>query len=548
MNFLEAATLVRGEPPVQQLPFLLAMSGTPETLELYVRAHAIRRGHDARLRTLPFNTLPQTLLSPPQPAEREVFLLLPWDLTPELDWRSGLPAERPVLASLRRAAAQRCERLAARPNAAVLYVPAPVPPVLGIPREDRHLEHLLMAIAGDAGADCLDGGLFSLAAYLAHGTPFGGNALSAVAEAVVAAALDRPAAAKKVLITDLDNTLWAGIVGEDGVEGVSAAPQGVGYRHFVYQSLLAGLQRRGVLLAAVSRNDPDLARGPLEKGGMALGPEQFVAISANYHSKSGQIAALAESLDLGRDALVFVDDNPVEIEEVQDALPEVTCLPFPSSDEHLPGFLTRLNELFPGAVVTAEDRDRTAMYRRRLAGMVPKDLAGADVTEFLRDLQMRLRIHDRTTGDRERAVQLINKTNQFNLNGRRWSDAEIADALAQGGRLYTAELADRHGSHGEILACLVTATGVVPALVMSCRVLQRRVEQGFLAWLMSRYAEGAGELRLLFEPTQRNTPLRLFLRELSLLEDADRATAGELVLGSDQVPQEALALFQIETG
>jgi FkbH-like protein len=150
------------------------------------------------------------------------------------------------------------------------------------------------------------------------------------------------------------------------------------------------------------------------------------------------------------------------------------------------------------------------MYRRRLAGMAPSDLGGSDLTSFLQDLEMRLEVVERTRGDRARAVQLINKTNQFNLNGRRVTDAEIEQVLSTGGRLFTATLRDRNGSHGEILACVVTPEGVIRSLVMSCRVLQRRVEFAFLAWL----AEQQIPVKLLeFEATQRNEPFRNFLRQ-----------------------------------
>jgi FkbH-like protein len=150
------------------------------------------------------------------------------------------------------------------------------------------------------------------------------------------------------------------------------------------------------------------------------------------------------------------------------------------------------------------------MYRRRLAGMVPRDVKGADLTEFLRDLGMRLTIHDRSTGEWARAVQLINKTNQFNLNGRRVTDEQVGDTLAAGGRLYTASLEDRHGHHGEILACLISADGVVESLVMSCRVFQRRVEHAFMVWLAARPEP---PVRFAYAETGRNGPLRGFLED-----------------------------------
>jgi FkbH-like protein len=200
----------------------------------------------------------------------------------------------------------------------------------------------------------------------------------------------------------------------------------------------------------------------------------------------------------------------IEIEEVSTALPDVRTLVFPTNDDSLPALLADLSSLFRRSVVTAEDSDRTAMYRRRLETMVPVDVAGADVTAFLRGLQMSLAIHDRSHGDRARAVQLINKTNQFNINGRRVDDHEVGAILADGGRLYTCTLSDRTGSHGEILSCLIDGNGTIRSLVMSCRVFQRRVEYAFFAWLAG---QGIAPKSLEFARTPRNEPATRFLED-----------------------------------
>jgi FkbH-like protein len=241
-------------------------------------------------------------------------------------------------------------------------------------------------------------------------------------------------------------------------------------------------------------------------------------VLAGYGAKSAQISHLARSLNLGLESFVFVDDNPVELAEVATALPQVTIRTFPDRDEGIPALFQELAADFRRDVITAEDRNRTEMYRRRFESIAPIELAGADLTAFLRELSMTLTIHDRSSGDRTRAVQLINKTNQFNLNGRRVEDADIASILAGGGRLYGASLADRTGSHGEILSCLVDSRGVMRAFVMSCRVFQRRVEHAFLAWLCAQ----AGAPTLLdYAETPRNEPFRIFLRDAAFTVSGD---------------------------
>lgn len=510
MNFLEAKRILTGFSGGPELPVLLALSGTGEPMELYLRAAAASRGSSLRLRLLPFNTLQQALLVPPVSGEHEVFLLLPWDLVPELDWRSGLPADR---LDPTRALAQAdtvLGRIATRPGAGLLYLPAPFPPGLADGPTHDAMASALLARAAQAGATILAPEDFSLGSYFASGLPVAARSLGSVAARVVDLALTPRPEPAKLLITDLDNTLWHGVIAEDGLDGVHWGAEGAGYRHFVYQTLLRRLKGEGVLLAAVSRNSPEVALGPLRTGRMTLREDDFVGIVASYHPKSAQIRELARQLNLGFNAVVFVDDNPVELQEVSQQLPEVQCVAFPKQDDLLPATLADLNRRFGRRELTAEDRGRTELYRRRLEGMVPQAAEGADLYGFLRELRMRLILQDRSNGDRTRAVQLINKTNQFNANGRRVTDDEVAAVLAAGGRLLTATLEDRTGSHGEILAALITAEGCITAFVLSCRVFQRKVEQAFSAWLAEQPSPPAS---VSYAPTERNEPFQMYLKD-----------------------------------
>src|SRR5207244_4359993 len=140
------------------------------------------------------------------------------------------------------------------------------------------------------------------------------------------------------------------------------------------------------------------------------------------------------------------------------------------------------------------------------------ELSGADLHAFLRDLRMTLIVSDRTRGDRTRVLQLINKTNQFNLNGRRLTDDDVAAILGRGGRLLGLTLDDRTGTHGEILACLMDGDATIVALVMSCRVFQRRVEYAFLAWLAGL---ADAPRAMAYAPTPRNGPFTTFLEEVT---------------------------------
>jgi FkbH-like protein len=544
VNFLQAHAIVKAFAGGPVMSLLVGMSGTAEPLSVFLSAAAAQRGYDAELRFLPFNTLQQAVHEPRTLGEHECFVLMPWDLVPELDWRTGLSRTELQEPELQARAHDVLRRLAER-GARVVYVPAPCPPLWLEPSRNASLSRWLIGAALQARAIVADESVFSLRSYLASGLPIDNSQIGAVASLIVSAitdtigSTDSPAA--KVLVTDLDNTLWSGIIGDDGVEGIAYRPEGKGYRHFIYQTALRRLRESGVLLAVVSKNDEQPALAPFAIGDMVLDRSDFVAFYASWNAKSAQIRALAEQLNLGLDAFVFVDDNPVELAEVERELPGVHRLLFPSSDKALPTLLAELTRLFARTTVTDEDRERTALYQRRLQSAVPSAASGGDVYGFLSDLDMTLAIRDRSTGDRTRAIQLINKTNQFNLNGRRLDENEVSAQLAAGSRLLTATLSDRTGSHGEVLAALIDNSGCITSMVMSCRVFQRRVEFAFLAWIVAR----ASLVRSAdYVETDRNAPVGRFVSELG----AENAEGGMLRIDADAIASRFardVALFTI---
>ena len=518
MDFLEAHKTLSSFKGGERLPFLMALSGAAPQLNLFLRAAAAKCNRAAFPGTLPFGTLAQALHSPPRADEPEVFLLLPWDFVPESDWRTGVPlsSATPTQAFVR--ADEVAAQLHNRPHARHFYIPAPTPPLFSHPGQDAALARHILALAGTIGATLIPAEAFSLGGYLISGCPISGAWMGRIADQIVESLLHPSDEPRKVLVTDLDNTLWRGVVSEDGFDGICCSPEGAGFRHFLYQTLLRKLQNDGVLIAAVSRNDPSTALAAIRLGEMVLSESDFVCVLASYHSKSSQIRQISQRLNLDPGSFVFVDDNIVELAEVSAQLPQVTCLSFPEHDDGLPELFSQLSRLFCKANLTIEDRERTELYRRRLAGLTPSELQGADLTDFLSGLRMRLTIHDRTEADRTRAVQLINKTNQFNLNGRRLNNDDLEAALRNGARIYTASLDDRTGSHGEIISCLLMADGTIVSWVMSCRVFQRRVEHAFLGWLA---AHENPPKRLRFSATERNLPFQQFLQEPAFDTNAD---------------------------
>lgn len=509
MNFLQASKIVSDFTAGPPLHIRFTASGNVDPLVLYVRAAAAERGWFAHVTTMPFGTLMQSLMTQPQQGDHEVILLMPWDLVPECDWRSGIPltvSPPDILVQRAHITADLIKQRLSR----LIFLSAPLPPLYTDPVACDSLGAGITQLAVGLGATFLDPAYFALGSFLASGVPISGSYMANVAQAVVDLSIDTNEGKYKILVTDLDNVLWAGLVAEDGPDNIQCGPDGLGYRHFLYQGLLAKLNSSGVLLAAVSRNDLDIATVPFASGRTLLTSSNFIKVLASYGPKSAHINKLAEDLNLGLDAFVFVDDNVVELAEVSTALPQVKCLQFPPHDDSLPEFFRELVRLFTKRYITNEDKQRTEMYRRRLTNFSPSitKAEGADLTSFLSELQMVLTIYNRGSVDCQRAIQLINKTNQFNLNGIRITTDIVKRVLDAGGHLYTAVLDDRTGSHGEILACVIDEKYRILSFVVSCRVFQRKVEHAFIVWLAQRIQH---TLVFTHTATARNTPVCVFL-------------------------------------
>ena len=530
LGYLEATKILRNLKPKQkqkQITFLV--SGSYTEFEIYIKAEAALRGIQLHVKTLPFGLLRQQVLGGTPASESEVLLLLPWDFAGALDWRTGVAYERGDHQSNKTEIADFAKKIRLRNSDAIFYLPAPIVPAGQSVKWLKRLELEIEGVARDLGAEILSKEVFSLDSYLASGCPISGQHLGEIAAKVARKLFDPVPEPKKIIVTDLDHTLWHGILGEDGLNGITAAPEGGGYIHFIYQSMLKSAKRLGALIAVVSKNDEDLVDAALSSDKFILKREDFVSVCATYQPKSLQIRELAKSLNIGLEHFIFIDDNSLEIQEVGQALPEVTCIQFPKDGSGLVIFMETLHGLFPTHNVTDEDGSRTELYRKMAQSAVPVSGEGHSIARFLGSLSMKMTIHDRGIGDRTRAVQLINKTNQFNINGVRREDEEITKLLKQGCKLYTGSLSDVNGNHGEVLAVLIDPQGVILSYVMSCRIFQRRAEFFFLGILSTL---GFSKVLIKYKKTERNEPVRMFLSELYHgAENTDSWLGVELLAG-----------------
>jgi FkbH-like protein len=329
---------------------------------------------------------------------------------------------------------------------------------------------------------------------------------------------------RKCLVLDLDNTVWGGVIGDDGLEGVAVA-QGdpTGEAHLAVQRLALDLRSRGVVLAVSSKNNDAVARLPFrEHPEMLLREEHIAVFQANWNDKATNIKAIANELSLGLDSMVLLDDNPVERGLVRQILPQVAVPELPE-DPALYARTLAAAGYFEAIAFSDEDRKRAGFYQDNARRVSLQQQAG-DVEAYLASLNMEITFGPFDSTGRARIAQLINKSNQFNLTTRRYSEAEIAQLEADP-CCFTLQvrLADTFGDNGMISVVICRPSTpdawVIDTWLMSCRVLGRRVEHMVLRELIEHTrARGISRLVGTYIPTAKNQLVEHHYRNLGFAE------------------------------
>ncbi len=322
------------------------------------------------------------------------------------------------------------------------------------------------------------------------------------------APLARPQA--KVLVLDLDNTLWGGTVGEDGVAGLKLGPDYPGAYFQSLQRAALDLARRGVLLAVASKNNEADAMEVIAKHpSMLIRPEHLATHRINWQPKPQNIIDMAKELNLGLDSFVFLDDNPAEREAVRRGCPDVTVVELPKDPARYAECLRRV-AAFERHAVLDEDRDRTRLYQEERERRDLMSGAGS-LEEYLHALKVAVDIKPMTAATLARAAQLTQKTNQLNMTTRRYSEAQLEQLAREPGvGVYVLDASDRFGDNGLVGVAITRLAGAVTDIdtfLLSCRVIGRGVETAFLAYLAeAARAEGAVLLSGWFLKTAKNAP------------------------------------------
>jgi FkbH-like protein len=344
----------------------------------------------------------------------------------------------------------------------------------------------------------------------------------------------------KVVVTDLDNTLWGGVIGEDGMDGIQLSRDHPGATFRALQRALLDLHNRGILLAVASKNNEADALEAIEKHPeMLLRPRHFSALQIHWNSKVESLRAIAQELNVGLDSLVFLDDNPAERQSVRLELPQVTVIELPADPA---GYAQSVRDcpLFERLTSSEEDRQRGAYYadqrqRKELEQTI------SSVTDYYYSLEQHVELARVTPQTLPRVAQLLKKTNQFNLTTRRHSESEIAKFAADPDwDVYAARVTDRFGDNGLTGVCITRRDhGVceIDTLLLSCRVIGRTVETAILHKIAADCREhGIQEIRGWFLPTEKNKPAEPFFSTHGFQEQerTEQGTAWTLQL--EQTP------------
>lgn len=346
---------------------------------------------------------------------------------------------------------------------------------------------------------------------------------------------------KKCLVLDLDNTLWGGILGEDGPTGIQVGNDYPGNAYLAFQRYLLELSRAGVILTVCSKNnEADVLALWREHPANVLREEHFAVRRINWQDKATNIRELARELNIGLDSMVFVDDNPTERELVKQMLPEVSVPEFPSQPYQLPRLAQQLvRDYFTVYTLTDEDRAKTEQYRSN-AQRAAQQARFTDINDYLRSLEIRLTLSLATPLTVERVAQMTQKTNQFNLTTRRYTDADIQQFIQSGARVVTLSVADRFGDNGITGLMIVTfperGVAVIDTLLMSCRILGKGIETAFVdRVLQGLFAEGVERVEAHYLPTAKNGQVADFYPRMGFTALTD---PGAYVLAAaDYVPR-----------
>ena len=331
---------------------------------------------------------------------------------------------------------------------------------------------------------------------------------------------------KKCIVIDLDNTLWGGIVGEDGFDGIRLGPQPPGNAFVEFQKYLKALSQRGIILAINSKNNFDDAMKVIrEHPHMILREEDFACMKINWNDKVSNMKSISKELNIGLDSFVFFDDDPVNREFIKESIPEITTPNLPNDPSGYSEIIQSLND-FSVFQITDEDKNRGKMYHQQKQRIESQQYS-TNLTDFLKTLNLEIKIKKCNSFTIPRISQLTMKTNQFNLTTKRYQEDEIKKLSNQDKMLVgCAQIQDKFGDNGITGVFIIEKTTsdewFLDTFLLSCRVLGREVEKAILYYIINEARKNnVKRLKAKFIPTPKNKPIENLLQDSNFYQEND---------------------------
>lgn len=373
--------------------------------------------------------------------------------------------------------------------------------------------------------------------------PFSVEGALSISNAVMTLAASIHHTKAKVIVVDADNTLWGGVIGEDGMNGIALGQEYPGRAYVDFQKRLLSLQQRGFILALCSKNNPDDLNEVLQDHPhQVLKNEHFAAQRVNWLPKPDNLRSIAQELNLGLDSFIFVDDSDHECSAVRHSLKEVLVVQVPAKAVEVPLCLDAVARLEITSL-TQEDMNKTAMYsqeRQRQSQREELTDTGGSVEDYLKSLNMKMTVGLNESSLLPRLAQLTQKTNQFNLTTRRYSEQDISEKIGDKNTfVFHFSLADNFGDSGIVGLAIVErrtdSSAHIDTFLMSCRVIGRKAEQAFLSSILSKMkSEGVEELTAEYIPTRKNGLVQSFLPDNDFLDNGEGSYVRSLALEPNQ--------------
>ncbi len=337
---------------------------------------------------------------------------------------------------------------------------------------------------------------------------------------------------KKCIVLDLDNTLWGGVIGEDGIDGIALGHDYPGNCFVEFQKELLKLYHRGIILAINSKNNESDAFDVIDNHpDMVLKRKHFAGYRINWLDKANNLKKLAEEINIGVDSMIFLDDNPVECELVRQQCPECTVIQIPKQHYLIPSIVQSL----PGIEnirLTDEDKKKGEIYQAQIKRKVLEE-SSSDLGDFLHGLEMEVEIKESETFMVPRISQLTQKTNQLNMTTRRYTEKDIIEfEKSAKSYVFSVSSKDRFGDNGIVGTVILRFEGdncIIDSFLLSCRVISRTIEQSMIAFV-AEFAKEKGALKLIgeFFPTAKNKPASDIYAKMNFIKESENKFVADL--------------------